>query len=137
VQYHVSIGVIIYRMYKTECQYLLLKYSSGHWDFSKGAPELMEERLETAERELKEETGLGVTFIDGFETSFRYVFRLGKDIVRKKVVFLLGEAIGDTVTLSKEHQDYVWLPFEQAKERLTYENAQEALTQANMSLNNV
>ena len=39
---------------------LLIKHNSGHWDFPKGHVEGEESEVETAIREVKEETGLDI-----------------------------------------------------------------------------
>jgi hypothetical protein len=48
----------------------------------------------------------------------------------KTVFFFLAQAPNREVTLSHEHKDHAWLPYEQALEKLTYDNAQTVLTQA-------
>ena len=50
---------------------LLLQYPQGHWDFPKGHVEDADaDRMSTAGRELKEETGISdIEFVDGFEHS--------------------------------------------------------------------
>ena len=39
------------------------------------------------------------------------------------------------ITLSREHQAYVWLPYEKALELLTYQNAKNVLIKAHAFLN--
>ena len=124
-----SAGVIVYHETKQHRLYLLLQYGAGHWDFPKGHIEKGEEKQEAALRELKEETGLEVTLSEGFEQAFSYFFKDSKthDLVLKKVYFFVAPSTSKVVTLSYEHSDYVWLPFEQAIEKLTFKNAKELL----------
>jgi 8-oxo-dGTP pyrophosphatase MutT (NUDIX family) len=110
--------------------YLLLHYLSGHWDFPKGKIEKGETKHQAALRELHEETGLTAEILLGFEEQFTYWFRNYDDgeLLQKTVYFFIGKTDKKEVTLSREHTAYAWLPFDQALERLTYDNAKEMLT---------
>ena len=55
--------------------------------------------------------------------------RLGS-IVIKEVVFFLGITNQEKVSISSEHQKFVWLQYESAHERLTYDNAKKTLKKA-------
>ena len=56
-----SCGAIVYRRFHGNIEILLIKHiNSGHWSFPKGHVEGDETELETARREIKEETGLDV-----------------------------------------------------------------------------
>jgi len=126
-----SAGVIIYRNNDALVEYLLLQYSAGHWDFAKGKIETGETKEQAALRELQEETGLSATLEHDFEESFSYIFHdYDKKLTQKTVYFFIGKATGSAVTLSHEHSDYVWLPYKQALEQLTYENAKKVLKKA-------
>ena len=127
-----SAGVVVYHKTKQHRLYLLLQYGAdgfGHWDFPKGHIEKEESKEEAALRELKEETGLEVTLAAGFEQAFSYFFKDPKthELVLKKVYFFVAPSAHKAVTLSYEHTDYTWLPFEQAVEKLTFKNAKELL----------
>ena len=67
---------------------LLLQYPQGHWDLPKGHVEPTDsDYFETAERELKEETGISeFEFMDGFEYRTEYEFSY-KGKVRNKQVY--------------------------------------------------
>jgi hypothetical protein len=45
-------------------------------------------------------------------------------------VFFLGITNQEKVSISSEHQSFVWLQYESAYERLTYENAKKTLKKA-------
>jgi len=128
-----SAGTIVYFENKKGREYLLLHYQSGHWDFPKGHIEKEETKQQAALRELKEETGLGATLIDGFEESFSYFHYLPqtKELSHKTVSFFIGKVASKNVRLSHEHVDYVWLSFDQAIEQLTHDNAKELLKEVN------
>lgn len=145
IAYEVSAGALVFRRAPDGTpRFLLLRYRHRHWDFVKGHIETGETLEETAQRETEEETGLtDVRFIPGFhrKTHFFYIAR-GDEIERRKaegrapwilktVHFLLAEAPGDApVRLSDEHLDFVWLPFEAAIGRATFENAKRLLRAA-------
>ena len=111
--------------------------SEGHWDFPKGHIEDNETELETASRELQEETGIGdFTLIDNFKYTISYNFRKKNQLVSKEVVFFLAESSTRQVQLSSEHQNYAWLDFNSAYDRLTYSSAKEVIVKAKTFLEN-
>lgn len=126
----ISAGVIVFRR-TPQPHYLLLHYESGHWDFPKGHIEPGEGAKETAERELKEETGIsGVRFVDGYRETLRYFFRQKGVGIFKIVVYFLAETEQPDVTLSSEHVGFEWLPYEDALSRLTFKNSRDLLVKA-------
>ena len=54
----------------------------------------------------------------------------GKKTILKEVVFFLGITNQEKVSISSEHQNFVWLEYESAYERLTYDNAKKTLKKA-------
>ena len=123
-----SAGIITYMIKNREINYLLLHYPAGHWDFPKGKIEKGETKQEAALRELQEETGLTAQLDSNFEATFSYIFRdTEKELTQKTVYFFIGHATHDLVKLSYEHIGYQWLPYKEAHEQLTYNNAQDTL----------
>ncbi len=117
---------------KGNINYLLLHYQSGHWDFPKGNIEKGETLKETAEREIREETGIrDVKFINGFKETIKYFYKLKGENIFKIVVFLLAETKTKEVQVSREHIGFKWLPYEEALNQLTFKNAKEILEKAN------
>lgn len=130
-----SCGAVIYRMDGGKRQYLLLHYSEGHWDFPKGHVEEGETEEQTAKRETLEETGItDVELHPAFRETMEYFFKRGSALVKKEVVFFAGKTNSKQVKLSDEHVGFVWLPFESAKKKLTYENAKKILQKAEEAL---
>ena len=116
---------------------LLLRHSSvssrggGHWDFPKGHIDDGETEIQTALRELEEETGIAnVVVVDGFRDTITYTFPSGQERIGKEVVFFLATTKESKVRLSHEHIDYSWLDFDSAFSRLTYDNARLILRNA-------
>ena len=128
-----SAGIVLFRNISNENEFLLLNYPQGHWDFIKGKMEKNETPRETALRETKEETGISdIEFIDGFEESVEYDFRFNDENIHKKVIFFLAKTETlQTVSLSHEHNDYLWLAYNDALKKTTYGNAKNVLSKAN------
>ena len=127
-----SAGIVLFRNDSSENEFLLLNYPQGHWDFVKGKVEKNETPHETAIRETGEETGItNIEFIDGFEESVEYDFRFKKEHIHKKVIFFLAKTDEKNVKLSHEHNDYLWLEYNDALKKTTFENAKNVLSKAN------
>jgi len=132
-----SAGIVLFRNDSDKNEFLLLNYPQGHWDFVKGKIEQNETSHETALRETKEETGItNIEFVDGFEESVEYDFRFKKENIHKKVIFFLAKTNEKNIKLSHEHNDYLWLEYNDALKKTTFENAKNVLTKANEFLSN-
>ncbi len=127
-----SAGIVLFQNFHGINRFLLLNYPQGHWDFVKGKMERDETPHETARRETGEETGIAdIEFIDGFEESVEYEFRFNGDLIQKKVIFFLAKTNTSKISLSHEHKDFVWLEYEDAMEKITFQNAKKILAKAN------
>ena len=125
-----SCGIVLFN----SDEFLLIQHPTksngdeGHWDFPKGHVEGSETELETAKRELIEETGIvNFRLFDGFRHRIEYYFQKGNEMVPKEVIFFLAESNTKEVVLSSEHQNFVWLNEDLAHNKLTYTNAKEVL----------
>jgi 8-oxo-dGTP pyrophosphatase MutT (NUDIX family) len=133
-----SAGIVLFRNDSDKNEFLLLNYPQGHWDFVKGKVEGGETPYETAIRETKEETGISnIEFINGFEESVKYDFRFKKEDIHKKVIFFLAKTNEKKISLSHEHNDYLWLEYNDALKKTTFENAKNVLTKANEFLSSI
>lgn len=137
-----SAGAIIFRKENGQILYLLLHYpgashraNKDYWDFPKGHIEKGEKPKEAAEREIKEETGLDdLKFIEGFKHTIKYFFKFGGKNILKFVTFYLVETNKKEITISPEHIGFLWLPFDQALEKLSFDNSREVLKKAHFFL---
>ena len=126
-----SSGAIIFRENNGSRLYLLLNYPSGHWDFVKGKMEEGESPHQTVIREAKEETGIeDLDLFSGYEEEIRYDFQFEGELIHKKVIFFLAKTKTEKITISHEHQDFVWLSYEDAMKKTTYDNARSILSKA-------
>jgi bis(5'-nucleosidyl)-tetraphosphatase len=151
-----SAGAIIFRKESERPLFLLLHYPSRrakrgarrdetkfrrtsgsrtkkeYWDLPKGHIEKGEKPKDTVKREVKEETGLqDIEFLEGFKETIKYFFKWENKNILKFVTFYLAETKTKEIKISGEHIGYEWLPYEEAMERLTFQNAKEILKRAN------
>jgi 8-oxo-dGTP pyrophosphatase MutT (NUDIX family) len=124
-----SCGAVIYRRRLGKPIFLVVRHRSGdHWGFAKGHMASGETEVETAVREVHEETGLRIRFRDGF---YERIFYLTAKERRKEVVYFLGRAPRQRVRVQHaEISEYRWLPYWQTRELLTYENTRLLLDKA-------
>jgi len=98
---------------------------------AKGHVEEGETELDTARREVQEETGLkNLRFARGFRETIRYYFRAEGQTVFKTVAFYAAEAKTDKVIISHEHAGFVWLPCNTALKHLKFQNAKDVVSKA-------
>ena len=126
-----SAGAVIFRENNNSRLYLLLHYPSGHWDFVKGKMEEGESPHETVIREAQEETGIDdLEFVNGLEEEIKYDFQFEGELIHKKVIFYLAKTTTMEITISHEHQDFLWLNYEDSMKKITYDNARSILSKA-------
>ena len=122
-----SVATIVYH----EDEYLLLKYELGHWEFVKGHIEDGESDEQTILRELEEEASItDAVILKGFKENYEYFFTFKGQRIHKYVTCYLIKSNTKDVKISYEHEDYVWLPFQEALKLLTYNNAKTLLEKA-------
>ena len=123
-----SCGAVIFRQENTQCYYLVIQSTQGHTTLCKGHVEGNETEHETATREIMEETGLKVDFIDGFREVITYSPRPGHT---KDVVFFLARVSDGALTCQPEEvADARFLPFDAALDRLTHPSDLDTLQKA-------
>lgn len=120
-----SYGAVIINEKK---EFLLIRHKNGeHWDFPKGHKEAGESSRDTALREVLEETGLEIRLIDGFKEKSKYSPRPG---VEKTVTFYLGFSMGDVKIQEEEILEYEYLPYEEARLRITFQESRQIIAAA-------
>ena len=127
-----SCGAIIYK-YDNSCLYiLLLKHNLGHWSFAKGHMESSESEIDTALREIKEETNLDVEIDSNFrEVSF---YSPKKNTVKEVVFFLATPTSYEYLPQVSEIELVEWFLVDDALKQLTYENDRQVLKKADYYL---
>lgn len=101
--------------------FLVQHQGANHWGFPKGKGDRGETPLESATRELWEETGLKLEkLIQENPLIEEYTFvRLGQT-VHKKVFYFIAEVSGTPVLQHAEIQNGDWVSVNQAEERVTF-----------------
>ncbi len=128
-----SCGAIVYRRFHGNIEILLIKHiNSGHWSFPKGHVEGDETELETARREIKEETGLDVILDQTFRETVSYS---PKRDTQKIVVYFLALARNSVfVPQEEEIAEIRWVDIVRATQMLTYENDKTIVTKARAAI---
>lgn len=100
--------------------------------FPKGHMEPGETEIETALREVKEETGLDVTLIEGFRTvDEHFLAREGRPNDRKTNVYFLAEYSNQEIKVQEsEVSEIVLMDYEEAMRSIQYEESRRELTEA-------
>lgn len=134
----ISAGAVLYILSDNfEINYLILNYNYGHWDFPKGNIESGETEIETIKREVMEETGIvDIKLIEGFRQQISYKYRKKSKLVNKTVIYYLAETKSINVVLSFEHVNFAWLNFNDAINKLSFDNSKKVLKNAKDFLTN-
>ena len=130
-----SCGAIVYRKSHGNTEILLIKHvNSWHWSFPKGHVEGEETEIETALREIKEETGIDVIIDPSFRETVSYSPR--KD-TQKVVVYFIGKAKNfEFVPQEEEIAQVRWVDIGHATSILTYENDKTIVNKAKIAIKN-
>ena len=126
-----SCGTIPYTVINGTIHYLLVKAKDdGYCGFPKGHVEINESEEETALRETLEETSVNVQIDSDFRYEISFPINKGHT---KTVIYFLAKFQDQTPKRNPEFEDfkYLLLPFNQAIQELTFENAKQMLRKAN------
>lgn len=119
---------------------LVEQYSAEgiYWGFPKGKQELGEEPLETAKREVQEETGLVCSeVLEGAHFTLNYSFTYEDTIVDKTVTYFIGFVDNPGLALQEsEIKNAGWYKLDKARERLSHLNTKEMFDAATLYLDN-
>ena len=126
-----SCGALIYRRQQGILEFLLLKSRfGGHWSFPKGHVELGETEVQTALREVLEETRLSIRLENGFRQCVEYY---PKPNVKKQVVYFLGsltDPAAQPVPQKEEVSELKWMSAEEAVQVVTFKNDRRLIDRA-------
>ncbi len=124
-----SCGAVVYTEQEGQIFFLLVREQAGHYSFPKGHMEAGETEWQTAEREIREETGLTVDFIEGFRTVDAFLQRENGN--RKEVVYCLARYEHQVpVHQASELTGCELLPFDAAMARFQFESQKRILQEA-------
>lgn len=124
-----SCGALVFRRFHGNTELLLIKHANGgHWSFPKGHVEPGETEVETALREIKEETGIDVII----DPSFREVISYSpKKDTQKDVIYFVARAQNYDYTPQEEEIAQIkWVEINRAHTILTYDNDKQLVNKA-------
>jgi len=111
-------------------QVFLVQHRAGHWAMPKGHPEAGEEPLDTAKRELFEETGLHVEeMLSNGPFSESYMFRHAGKLIDKTVSYFLARVAGRETIDFDELASAKWVDLETAEEAATFKEGKRIITE--------
>lgn len=135
MRYIKSCGFIVYKAENNENFYLIIKSHNGDVGFPKGHMEPGENELQTAIRELKEETGMDVDTIHDFRYQIEYPLPRVPDAM-KQTVYFLGKCTSDDIIIQEaEVASAEFVTYDKAIEKLTFEETKNMLKKANDIIN--
>ena len=127
-----SCGAVVFTQDGGSIRYVIIKSKTGTYGFPKGHVEGRESELETARREVREETGLDVEFKSDFRATDSYCFKIEDKEISKEVVYFLASFSEQTpVPQESELSGIYILGYEDALSLLQFEGARRILREAN------
>ena len=131
-----SCGAIVYRKSHGNIEILLIRHiNSGHWSFPKGHVGEGETEVETAKREIMEETSIDVIIDPTFRETVTYSPR--RDTMKVVVYFLAKAKNVDYVPQADEISEIKWVDIVHATNILSYENDKNIVTKARMAIKEI
>ena len=130
-------GFVVYRRTSDGIKFLLLYRRGNYWNFPKGHFKAGERSIDTALRELEEETGIKKTelrIIPNFRAYERFYFRVGNEGIYDTVILFLAETHKADVKITpREHSGFAWFLYRDAMNIIgkKYGTTRNALKQAN------
>lgn len=118
-------GIIFRRNKRTrQLEILLIQDAKNRWTIPKGHVEEGEEPKQTAEREIREETGLQEMKVMNWLGKVNFRYRRGHTLVLMTMHIYLVHGLGDTDKLSGEDwlSDIRWLSAQDAIDKIAYED---------------
>lgn len=125
-----SCGAVVFTKRNGEILFIVVQETSGAYSFPKGHVEGNETEIQTAAREIREETGLSPVFLHGFREMDEYN-PAEKPGTRKQVVYFLAEYGGEPlIPQHGEIRRILLLPYAEVMQRFQHEGTKRILAAA-------
>lgn len=126
-----SFGIIPLKKFSGIWHVLLINHCSNYWAFPKGHANPNETPLESAKRELFEETGLHVTNVLSDQNIIdKYRFEYQKELINKTVIYFIAEVTGTILVQPEEVIEAKWVPLSEAEKHVTFPETKDICRQA-------
>lgn len=129
-------GFVVYRRTPDGIKFLLLYRRGNYWNFPKGHFEPGERSIDTALRELEEETGIKkseLRIAPNFRAYERFYFKIGNQGIYDTVILFLAETHKADISIEpEEHSGFGWFLYHDALNILgkKYADTRKVLKQA-------
>lgn len=126
-----SCGAIVFTKENGQIKYIIIQSKEGFYGFPKGHTEGTETEIQTALREIAEETGLSVDIIEGFRTEDHHTFIHNGETRMKHIVYFCGEYYDQTPTAQETELKSIHLmDYKTAISVFQFESSKRILTEA-------
>lgn len=117
-------GVVFRRSEAGKLEILLIQDAKNRWTIPKGHVEPNEVPKDTAEREIREETGLQEMKVYHWLGKVHFRYRRSQTLVLMTMHIYLVQGLGDTNKLNPEDwlSDIKWFPADQAIDKIAYDD---------------
>lgn len=117
-------GGIVFRRKGDKIEFLLVQDAKNRWTIPKGHVEPGEQSKATAEREIREETGLQQMKVLDWLGKIHFRYRRAQSLVLMTTEIFLVRALGETDKLNPEDwmNDCKWLPSNEALDKIEYDD---------------
>lgn len=129
-----SCGAVVFTRESGQVHFLVIRTVSGDHGFPKGHVQPNESEKETAQREIFEEVGLKVRFLEGFREELFYPLHRKPGCTKNSVYYLAEYAQQTPVCQEEEVSAAFLMPYEQAMQTIAFADLKEVLCKANQFL---
>lgn len=130
-----SCGAIVFTNDAEGIKYVIIESKEVFFGFPKGHVEENETEIETARREVLEETGLQIEFLDNFRTEDSHPFQRNGETRTKHVVYFLAKFSNQIPAAQETELNSIHLmDYKTAMSSFQFESSKRILTEAHTHL---